>query len=85
MLANYLKIAGRNLVKHRVYTLINIFGLAIGIACCILIYLFVKHEWSYDGFHEKSDRIYRVLIHERAPDTAVSASGFCNYRLLQMP
>jgi putative ABC transport system permease protein len=53
--------------------------LAIGIACCILIYLFVKHEWSYDGFHEKSDRIYRVLIHERAPD------GSIGFRVLQLP
>lgn len=60
MFQNYLKIALRNLIKHKTYSLINIFGLAIGTACCVLILFFVKGELSYDRFHEKIDRIYRV-------------------------
>ena len=60
MFKNYLKIALRNLVRFKVYSLINIFGLAIGIASCILILLFVRDELSYDKFNEKADQIYRV-------------------------
>ena len=60
MFANYLKVAIRNLMKHKVYSLINIVGLATGMACCILILLYVRHELSYDDFHEHADRIFRV-------------------------
>lgn len=60
MLKNYLKIAFRNLQKHKGYSFINIIGLAIGIACCLLIFLFVKDEMTYDRFHDKADNIYRV-------------------------
>ena len=60
MLKNYLKIAFRNLQKHKGYSFINITGLAIGIACCLLIFLFVKDELTYDQFHSKGDNIYRV-------------------------
>ena len=59
MIKSYLKIAYRNLVRHKIYSLINISGLAIGIAFCILTFLFVHHEWTYDAFHENADRIYR--------------------------
>ncbi len=61
MFKNYIKIAFRNLRKQPLYSMINIAGLAMGIACCLLIYLFVQDEWSYDKFHEKADRIYRVV------------------------
>lgn len=61
MLKSYLKIALRNLRKHKGYTFINITGLAIGITCCLLILLYIQHEFSYDHFHEKSKRIYRVI------------------------
>lgn len=64
MLKNYFKIAFRNLFKNKVYSFINIFGLAIGIACCLLIGLYVQNEWSYDTFHSKSDRIYRAWTEE---------------------
>lgn len=64
MIKNYLKIAFRNLFKHKLYSLINIFGLAVGIACCVLIMLYVNNEWSYDEFHSKSDRLYRAWVHE---------------------
>jgi putative ABC transport system permease protein len=60
MLKNYLKVALVNLKKHKAFSFINIFGLAIGMACCILIAVYVFHELSYDKFHEKGDRIYRL-------------------------
>jgi putative ABC transport system permease protein len=61
MLINYLKIALRNLRKHRVISFINIFGLAVGIACGLLIFLFVHDEWSYDRFNLHADRTYRIV------------------------
>ena len=60
MFSNYLKIAWRNLVKNKTFSVINIAGLAIGLGCFILIALYILDEISYDRFHEKSDRIYRV-------------------------
>jgi ABC-type antimicrobial peptide transport system permease subunit len=61
MLKNYLKIALRNLKRHKGYSFINIAGLAIGMACCILILLWVQDELSYDRFHENAGDIYRVI------------------------
>ena len=60
MIKNYLKIAIRNLQKHKFYSFINIIGLSIGITCCMLITLFIIDELSYDKYHEKADRIYRM-------------------------
>jgi putative ABC transport system permease protein len=60
MVSNYFKIVFRNTKKHPLYVMINIFGLAVGMAVSILILLFVKHELSYDKYHENSDRIVRV-------------------------
>jgi putative ABC transport system permease protein len=60
MFKNYLKIAIRNLWKNKGFSFINIFGLAVGIAICLLIMLFVVDELSYDKFNKKADRIYRV-------------------------
>ncbi|HBX66355.1 MAG TPA: hypothetical protein DEG32_09415, partial [Balneolaceae bacterium] len=74
MLKNYFKIAFRNLFKNKVYSSINIFGLAAGIACCILIALYVHNEWSYDSFHSKADRTYRVWYEETTPDQRVLAN-----------
>jgi len=65
MFRNYLKIAFRYLLRNKGYTTINILGLAIGIACCVLIMLFVRTEFSYDRFHSKSDRIYRLWQQEK--------------------
>ena len=62
MLKNYLKTAFRNLLKQRFYAGINILGLAVGIACCLLMSLWVLDELSYDRFHTKSDRIYRAIV-----------------------
>ncbi len=61
MLKNYLKIALRNFLKHKNYSFINIFGLAIGMACCILILLHVQDELRFDAFHAKADRIFRIV------------------------
>ena len=60
MYRNYLKIAIRNMLKSKAYSVINVLGLAIGMAATILILLFVQNELSYDRYHENSDRIYRV-------------------------
>lgn len=62
MLSNYLKIISRNLWRNKTFTSINIAGLAIGMATCILILLFIQHELSFDRFHTKADRIYRVTF-----------------------
>jgi putative ABC transport system permease protein len=60
MIGNYFKVAARNIQKRKLYSFINAFGLSIGIAFCILIFLFIQDEKSFDQFHENKDRIYRV-------------------------
>ena len=60
MFKNYFKVAMRNLWKNKGYSAINILGLAIGLATCLLILIYVMDELSYDKFYKKSDRIYRV-------------------------
>jgi putative ABC transport system permease protein len=61
MIKNYIKIALRNLRRHKGYSFINIAGLAIGMACCILILLWVQDELSFDRYHKNADSIYRVI------------------------
>ena len=63
MFKNYFKIAWRNLVKNVGYSIINIGGLAIGMACFLLIAMFIRNELSYDSYHEKGDNIYRIVHH----------------------
>jgi putative ABC transport system permease protein len=63
MISSYFKVALRNIKKHLFYTLINVTGLSIGIACTILITLFIIDELSYDRFNENGERIYRVINH----------------------
>ena len=60
MIKNYFKVAVRNLLKHKGYAFINILGLAVGIAASVLIFLYITNEMSYDKFHEKADRTYRM-------------------------
>ncbi len=62
MFKNYLKIALRNLRKNKTFSFINVFGLALGLACCLLIASFVYNELSYDKYPEKADQIYRVQL-----------------------
>jgi putative ABC transport system permease protein len=62
MFKNFFKIALRNVARHRIYSAINIAGLAVGIACAVLIMLWVRYELSYDKFHKNADRLYRVVF-----------------------
>ena len=61
MYRNYIKVAIRNLLKQKSFTFINVIGLAIGMTCFVLIFLYVRFELSYDKSHEKADRIHRVV------------------------
>ncbi len=67
MLKNYIKTFLRNFTKQRTYSLITVFGLSVGITCCLLIIFYVKQELSYDRFHTNADRIYRVGVETRRP------------------
>jgi len=69
MIQNYLKIALRNLNKHRFYSLINVAGLAMGITCFIFILLYVQDELSYDKYHDASERTYRLDMDVKLGDT----------------
>jgi putative ABC transport system permease protein len=84
MIKNYIKIALRNLVKYKGYSFINISGLAIGIACSVLISLFVIYELSFDRFHDKADRIYRIAVRALIGDTKIrqTASSSLTFKKL---
>ncbi|HEY8937404.1 MAG TPA: ABC transporter permease, partial [Cyclobacteriaceae bacterium] len=71
MLKNYIKIAYRNLLRHKSYSFINILGLAVGMACAILIMIWVQFELSYEQFNIKADRLYRITA--ELPDLDVKA------------
>ena len=60
MIANYLKVGFRNILRYKVYSSINLFGLAIGMAASLLIILYIADELSYDHFQKDSDRIFRI-------------------------
>jgi putative ABC transport system permease protein len=81
MLRNYLLIAFRNIVRHKGYSIINIAGLAIGIMSCMLILLYVIDELSYDRFHEKGDRIYRLFFNYTSPNGESFNHAVGPYRL----
>src|SRR5678816_1252327 len=78
MIKNYLKIAWRNIVKSKTFSFINIAGLAIGLACFILIAMFVVDELSYDRYNEKADRIYRVNSDIRFGGTDLKLAVSCD-------
>ena len=71
MFNNYMKIAFRNILRHKTFSFINIIGLAIGLACSILIMLFVSYELSYDKYHEKADLTYRVAVRAAIGDSEI--------------
>ena len=75
MFKNYLKIAFRNIIKQKAYSVINIFGLALGLTACILVGLYIWQDFSYDNYHQNRDRLYRLTTHTTDP------AG--NYSLLQ--
>ena len=72
MFANYFKVAIRNLLKRKAYTLINILGLATGMTVCFLIVLFIRSELSFDNFQQKGDRVYRVALERKYPERSSS-------------
>ncbi|HEX8357212.1 MAG TPA: ABC transporter permease, partial [Segetibacter sp.] len=75
MIKNYLKVAFRKLWSHKTFSFINIIGLAVGMTACFLIYLYVTFEMSYDSFHTKADRIYRVVADIKTPTEVINAGG----------
>src|SRR5690349_16233382 len=77
MLKNYLLIAARNFWKHRVFSLINIAGLAIGISAALVIYLLVSYEFSFDKFHKDAGKTYRVVSKLNFPDQIIRNGGVC--------
>jgi len=72
MFRNYIKVAFRNLKKHKVFSAINILGLSVGLACCILIGLYINEEMGYDKFHKDADNIYRFTRVFKSPDGSTS-------------
>jgi len=79
MFKNYLKTAIRNLTRHKGYSLINIAGFAIGIACCILILLWVQDELSFDRFHENLDSLHRVVEEQHYSDGTILSTARTPY------
>lgn len=75
MIKNYLKIAFRNLMKRKIYSFINVTGLAIGMAVCLLIVLFIKSETGFDKFHEEGNNIYRLVVDRKYPGRSTAYSN----------
>ncbi|MGB5008642.1 MAG: ABC transporter permease [Ferruginibacter sp.] len=75
MIRNYFKTAIRNLWRNKNFTIINVSGLAVGIAVCLIIFLVIQFELSFDNFHAKKDRIYRVITEQQNEDGARPTSG----------
>jgi len=85
MIKNYFKIAFRNLIRHKAFSIINISGLAIGMACSILILLWVRDELSYDRFHANADQVYRITCNAGDFKAAVNPAGMPAGLQAQMP
>ena len=77
MLKNYFKLAFRNILKYKFFSAINILGMSIGIAACLLILLYVTDELSYDRFHANADRIYQVGLHAKIGDQDINTGNTC--------
>src|SRR5205085_3222242 len=77
MLSSYLKFALRNLSRNRVYSLINIAGLAMGVACCQLLCLYIWDEMSYDKHHNRGSDVYRIVTDFQS-ELIVSRTGFAS-------
>src|SRR5580765_5243828 len=79
MCKNYFKIALRNLARNKIYSFINIAGLSLGLACAMLIILYVKDEVSYDRFHANVNDIYRVVVGQTGPGANAKKMGITGY------
>src|SRR3982751_1396441 len=75
MFRNYFKTAFRNLRRNKVYSAINIIGLSLGLACAMLIMLYVKDEVSFDRFHKNVSQIYRIGMKRVKPDGSLDGIG----------
>jgi len=75
MIRNYVTAALRSLLRQKSYSAINVVGFSIGLACCILMMLYVRDEFTFDSFHTKSDRIYRLVVSRTTPQ-GVEMSGY---------
>src|ERR1700761_8154191 len=85
MLKTYIKLAYRNLIKEKAYSIINVLGLTIGLASSILILLWVQNELSYDKFHKNADQVYRVVSDFGDSKSAASSAGMPAGLLAEMP
>ena len=91
MIGNYLKITFRTLLKHKVFSIINIAGLALSISICLMIIIFIKDQKSSDRFHEKRDRIVRVyttdgnIEHSEVKGWATTPGSLAPYLLDNVP
>ena len=75
MLKNYFKIALRNLARNKAFTFINIFGLAVGLATCLLIMLYIFDESRYDKHHQSGDRLFRIAAKTGTGETWAAGPG----------
>ncbi len=75
MFKNYYKVAIRNILKYKFFSAINIIGLVIGMSCCLLIFIYVQDELSYDQFHTDSQNIYRIALHGRISGQEITTSN----------
>lgn len=89
MIRNYLSIALRSLLKHKFFTLLNVVGLATGLAACLLLTTWIRHELSYDNFHDQGDRLYRASLEYsfggQTAKTAVSPTALLPTLLKNFP
>ena len=84
MFRNYITVALRHMSRRKGYAFINTMSLALGIACCLLILLYIRDELSYDRFHDKADRIYRVISEERQGGATVRTAEVMTPTVKQM-
>ncbi|MBS1545526.1 MAG: ABC transporter permease [Bacteroidetes bacterium] len=77
MIKNYLKVALRNILKQKFFSVINLSGLVIGMTCCLLIFIYVADELSYDKFHKGYEDIYRVALHGKIAGQEITTTTTC--------
>src|ERR1700743_1760740 len=77
MIKNYFKIAFRGFWRHKLFTLINVIGLSIGISAALVIYLIVHYDFTFDKFHKDGDRIYRVVTNFSFSGSPGNNPGVC--------
>lgn len=75
MLKNYFKIAWRNIVRHKGYSVINVAGLTVGLAACLLIFVIIQFELSFDTFNPNYKSIYRIVTQEKHESETTTNSG----------